>query len=155
MIKAYKLNDYQIHGNFIFYKNHGLVFIAPPSSGKSMLSFRLIQKGAKLIADDIIEIYRPNEKTDLSVYGQAPHHAQAYMEIFGLGVIQLPRHKIMQSSPIHHIFIHHDNPPRLLQEKQVCLLDIPIKASPLNFKGPFAADYIDAFCDYHAANLEV
>ncbi len=148
MINIYQLNNHQLHGNFIFYKNKGFVFLAPPGSGKSMLSFQLIQKGAKLIADDIIELSTKRQKTDLSVYGQSPQNGFGIMEIFGLGIIKLPLGQIQKSAPIEHIFSHCDKMPRLIEKKSVSLLDIDIPLSCLDFKSPFAADYIDAFCDY-------
>lgn len=148
MINIYQLNSHQLHGNFVFYKNKGLVFLAPPGSGKSMLSFQLMQKGAKLIADDIIEITMQKQKTDLSVYGQSMQNGFGFMEIFGLGIIELPSGQIQKSAPIDHIFIHCDNMPRLIEKKSVSLLDIDIPLSCLDFKNPFASGYIDAFCDY-------
>ncbi len=158
MIERYILNLKQLHGNFIFYKDYGLIFVGPSGCGKSMLSFQLIQKGAQLISDDIIDLSiqpcdNKAQKTPQKLYGQSPDLAFGYMEIFGLGIIKLPKVQIKKRAPIHHIFIHHHKPPRLLEEQPVCLLNISLKASYLNFSNNFASDYINAFYNYPRKNF--
>lgn len=146
MLSPYLLTLEQMHGNFIFYKNHGLVFVGPSGAGKSMLSYQLIQKKAKLIADDIILLSKAAQGETDKIYGQCPPAGFGHMEIYGLGIIKLLPHQTQKTAPIDYIFIHHDNPPRLLEEQKLSLLEAPIKASFLNFNHSFARDYIDAFC---------
>ncbi len=153
MLTPYLLTPQQLHGNFIFYKNCGFIFIGPPGSGKSMLSFQLIQKGAHLIADDIITLSSQRDDDNNNVYGHCPDLAFGFMEIFGLGIIELPSQQIKKRASIHHIFMYHKNPPRLLEEHTVCLLQTPIKMSFLNFSKRSSSDYIDAFCDYPRKNF--
>lgn len=65
---------------------HAAVLImGPPGSGKSDLALRLIERGARLIADDQTALF----VQDGQVYAEAPPPIRGMLEMRGLGVITL------------------------------------------------------------------
>ena len=66
---------------------HGVLLRGPSGAGKSDFALRLLDEGARLVADD---------RTDLAVKGQrliasAPATIAGLLEVRGLGIVALPR----------------------------------------------------------------
>jgi serine kinase of HPr protein (carbohydrate metabolism regulator) len=64
----------------------GVLLLGESGKGKSDLALRLIERGAKLVADDRTEIFvRGN-----ALYARAPKSLAGLMEVRGLGIVALP-----------------------------------------------------------------
>jgi len=64
----------------------GVVLRGPSGSGKSDIALRLIDEGARLIADDQTELCRRNGALDL----RAPARLARRLEARGLGIVDVP-----------------------------------------------------------------
>ena len=58
----------------------------PPGAGKSDLALRLIDEGARLIADDLVEL----TETERDLIAAAPKTIRGRMEVRGLGIMEVP-----------------------------------------------------------------
>ena len=75
-----------IHGTLVCFNDEGILLIGNSGSGKSDLALRLIQeKGAKLVADDRVDI----ENIHGELYGSAPKEIAGKIEIRGLGIAHI------------------------------------------------------------------
>lgn len=64
-----------------------LVMFGKPGSGKSSLALALIDRGAILIGDDGVALYRDS---DNSVIASPPPNISGKLEIRGVGIVNLP-----------------------------------------------------------------
>ena len=64
----------------------GVLLRGPPGSGKSDLALRLIDDGARLIADDHVEV----EAVDGVLLAAPPKAIAGMMEVRGLGLVTVP-----------------------------------------------------------------
>ena len=76
----------QVHGTCVELAGMGVLLRGPSGSGKSDLALRLIDRGARLVADD---------RVDLRVLGSAliataPEPIAGRMEVRGIGIIDIP-----------------------------------------------------------------
>lgn len=71
----------------------GVLLRAPSGSGKSDLALRLIDAGARLVADDQVVIHRRGDRLSAS----APPEIRGRMEVRGLGICDMPS---VASAPI-------------------------------------------------------
>ena len=79
----------QVHGTVIALNGRGVLLRGPPGAGKSDLALRLIDRGARLVADD---------RVDLSVrrgrlIAAAPSALAGLIEVRGIGVVPVPRRR--------------------------------------------------------------
>jgi HPr kinase/phosphorylase len=79
-------NETNIHASCVAIGGRGVLLLGPSGSGKSDLALRLIDQGAKLVADD---------RTILSVrknglHAKAPASIKGLLEIRGLGIVEMP-----------------------------------------------------------------
>ncbi len=75
----------QFHATTIQLDGEGVMLCGPSASGKSDLGIRLIENGAKLVADDRTVLTLDNKKVLASV----PKEISGKMEIRGLGIITI------------------------------------------------------------------
>jgi HPr kinase/phosphorylase len=75
-----------IHGDLVEVFGVGVIVIGESGAGKSEAVLDLILKGHRLVSDDVVEIQRKNR--DL-LFGSAPNNRGYYMEIRGLGIIDI------------------------------------------------------------------
>ncbi|WP_432815315.1 HPr kinase/phosphorylase [Sphingorhabdus sp.] len=71
-----------VHGSAVAIDGNGLLLLGPSGSGKSDLALRLIDRGAKLICDDILHIESCNGLPQLTI---APNIA-GKIEVRGIGI---------------------------------------------------------------------
>lgn len=68
----------------------GVLLRGPPGSGKSDLALRLIDAGAKLVADDGVELRRTGDGIVARLPPTAPESVRGRIEIRGLGIAPVP-----------------------------------------------------------------
>ena len=65
----------------------GVLLRGPSGSGKSDLALRLIDDGAKLVADDGVELHRAGDQLMASLPAAAPPSVRGRLEVRGLGIL--------------------------------------------------------------------
>lgn len=73
------------HATCVTVDGRGLLIAGPSGSGKSDLALRLIQGGARLVADDRPELILSGE----AVVASAPAAIRGLLEVRGLGIVRL------------------------------------------------------------------
>lgn len=76
------------HGVLVEVYGEGLLLLGESGVGKSEAAIELVKRGHRLIADDAVEIRRPSDRT---LVGTAPESIRHYIELRGLGVIDVRR----------------------------------------------------------------
>ncbi len=76
----------QVHGTSVEIEGTALLIRGAPGSGKSDLALRLIDAGARLVADDRVDVAMAEGVLFLS----APTATAGLMEVRGLGILRLP-----------------------------------------------------------------
>ena len=74
------------HGVFVEIYGEGVLILGDSGIGKSEAAIELIKRGHRLVADDAVEIRRRDSRT---LVGQAPRLIRYYMELRGIGVIDV------------------------------------------------------------------
>ena len=75
-----------IHASCVAIGGKGVLILGKSGSGKSDLALRLMDEGAKLVADDRTLLFVMRGK----LYAQAPRSIAGLMEVRGLGIVALP-----------------------------------------------------------------
>jgi len=76
----------EVHGTLVDVYGVGLLFTGRSGIGKSECAMDLIERGHRLVADDIVELTRTNEDVLIGRYREALRH---HLEIRGVGVIDV------------------------------------------------------------------
>jgi HPr kinase/phosphorylase len=76
----------RVHGTAIALGSDGILLRGPSGAGKSDFALRLIDQGARLVADDQIELRREGGEITMS----APETIAGQIEVRGLGIVALP-----------------------------------------------------------------
>lgn len=76
------------HGVLIEVYGEGLLLLGESGVGKSETAIELIKRGHRLIADDAVEIKRVSDRT---LVGTAPEIIRHYVELRGIGIIDVRR----------------------------------------------------------------
>ncbi len=74
-----------IHGSLVDVYGVGLLFTGRSAIGKSEIALDLVERGHRLVADDVTEIVRHGEV----LIGRGRDHLRHYMEIRGIGIINV------------------------------------------------------------------
>jgi serine kinase of HPr protein (carbohydrate metabolism regulator) len=120
-----------VHGTCVDLDGRGILLRGPSGSGKSDLALRLIDGGAKLVADDQVELRREGGR----LRARAPVTLAGRMEIRGLGIVPAPYVSeatlcgVVDLVPPHAV-------ERLPEPRMVAFLDIELPAVSL---APFEA----------------
>ena len=77
-----------IHGSFVDVYGAGLLFVGKSGIGKSEVTLDLVERGHRLVADDIIILTKKGEGI---LMGSGTNLAKHFMEIRGLGIIDVER----------------------------------------------------------------
>ena len=85
-LKKYLAPRVTLHGVLVEIYGEGVLLMGDSGIGKSETALELIKRGHRLIADDAVEIKRVNR--DL-LTGAAPELIRYYMEVRGIGVINV------------------------------------------------------------------
>jgi len=79
-------NEANIHASCVSLRNQGVLLLGPSGAGKSDLALRLIDGGAKLVADDRTLLFVKNG----ALHARAPSSISGLLEIRGVGIVKLP-----------------------------------------------------------------
>src|SRR5262245_2079270 len=79
-----------VNGTAVAWRGAGVLILGPSGSGKSDLTLRLIDAGATLIADDLVEMKREGDLLLLSFPPGGPADLKGKMEVKGLGIMSVP-----------------------------------------------------------------
>lgn len=74
------------HGDLLDIFAIGVLLVGESGSGKSECALELVHRGHRLVADDVVEIYRVRNQ---DLVGQAPEEVRGLMEVRGLGLISI------------------------------------------------------------------
>lgn len=85
-----------IHATCVAIEGHGLLLRGPSGAGKSDLALRLIDQGAKLVADDQVCLRADGGR----LIASAPQSLQGKLEIRGLGPVPLPDSELVRAAPV-------------------------------------------------------
>jgi HPr kinase/phosphorylase len=76
-----------VHGSLVDVYGIGLLFTGRSGIGKSETALDLIERGHRLVADDVVTIYRMRRGV---IMGTGNELLQHFMEIRGIGIIDIP-----------------------------------------------------------------
>jgi HPr kinase/phosphorylase len=75
-----------IHGTLVDVYGNGLLFVGPPGIGKSEIALDLVERGHRLVADDVVVL---TLKAPGILIGSGPEMLKHMLEIRGIGVIDV------------------------------------------------------------------
>ena len=98
-----------IHGTLMSIYGIGVLITGDSGTGKSEAAMELLKQGHMFVGDDAIDVYNYGQ----SIYGRPSEIAKQFMEVRGLGILDVSRmfgwQKTLQESQIHMI-VHLVNP---------------------------------------------
>jgi HPr kinase/phosphorylase len=80
------MSETNIHASCVALGDKGVLLLGPSGVGKSDLTLRLIDQGAKLVSDDRTILFIANG----TLQAKAPASIKGLLEIRGLGIVKLP-----------------------------------------------------------------
>jgi len=80
------MSDVNIHASCVAIGSDGVLLLGPSGAGKSDLALRLIDEGAKLVADDRTLLFVSRR----ALHAKSPASIKGLLEIRGLGIVELP-----------------------------------------------------------------
>ena len=75
----------QVHGTCVVLAEIGVLLCGPSGSGKSDLALRLVESGARLVADDRVDL----ERRGSAIWATAPGKIAGLLEVRGIGIVYL------------------------------------------------------------------
>lgn len=95
-----------VNGTALAIDGRAVLLMGPSGAGKSDLALRLIDQGALLIADDLVELRRDGTALTAGFPQEAPADLRGRIEARGLGILQVaaaetpvPLALVVESSP--------------------------------------------------------
>ena len=85
-----------VHATAVLVEGAGVLIRGPSGSGKSDLALRLIEAGARLVADDRTTLVRARD----AVIARAPAPIAGLLEVRGLGIRRLPRSHLLAQARV-------------------------------------------------------
>jgi HPr kinase/phosphorylase len=124
-------NKVLVHATAVAIDGEAILLRGPPGAGKSDLALRLIDGGARLVADDQVLLRRRSDRVLVS----APSTIAGLIEIRGVGILRLDS---VAEAPLTLIvdLLHRDRIERLPEDRVEPVLGIEIRLIEL---APFAA----------------
>ena len=74
------------HGELIEVYGTGILIIGDSGIGKSETAVEMLKRGHRLVADDAVELRRVS---DISIVGSAPENTRYFMELRGIGIVNV------------------------------------------------------------------
>ena len=113
----------EIQATAISYQKHAILIQGPSGTGKTSLALQLIERGAHLIGDDIVEVFIKNKQ----LYCKSEEKLKGVVEVRGLGLVA--GLKVSKPAPVLCVIRLHKKPTeRLPKKKTISLLNkkIPV-----------------------------
>ncbi|MBX3593043.1 HPr kinase/phosphatase C-terminal domain-containing protein [Sphingomonas sp.] len=110
-----------LHASCVAIDGRAVLIEGRSGEGKSDLSLRLIDRGARLVSDD----YTICTRTDGALFGAPPATIAGKIEVRGIGLIEMPHEA---RAPIALLVTILDAPPRMPegpQTRRIAGIDIP------------------------------
>jgi len=120
-----------VHGSCVALNGAAVLFRGPPGLGKSDLALRLIDGGARLVADDQVVLNAAGGR----VRASAPPAIQGLIEVRGIGILRVPWVAEGWLAAVFDL-VADGGEPRLPEERRAC--DCAGVAVPLFVLWPFA-----------------
>lgn len=120
-----------IHASCVARAGFGLLLLAPPGAGKSLLALRLIEAGWSLVADDQVQLARHDD----ALWASPPAALAGMIEARGLGIFSGIPHapaRLALAARLSGI------PPRLPGPARFAALDLSVPEFPLDAAHPAA-----------------
>lgn len=114
------------NGTAVACDGKAVLILGEPGSGKSSLALRLIDHGAELIADDLVELTREGNRIMAVFPTDAPPDLKGRIEARGIGIVAVPA---VDSSVELALVVHATPPervPRMPETEYSQWLDIDI-----------------------------
>lgn len=129
----------QLHASAIEVDGRGVLLLGDAGSGKSDLALRLIDRGARLVADDRVDLAREDGRMVMS----APDRLAGLIEVRGLGIFRIDR---VARSPLWLAvrLIKRDSVDRLGERSYESLLDTNVSAiriDPFEISAPIKIEW--------------
>ena len=105
-----------IQATAVYFKKHAILIQGPAGVGKTSLALQLIERGAILIGDDIVEIYIKNNK----LYCKHKEKLKSVVEVRGLGLVS--GLKVAKPTPVLCVIRLHKRPTERLPKQKTILL---------------------------------
>jgi HPr kinase/phosphorylase len=102
-----------LHASCVDLAGNGVVLVGPSGSGKSDLALRLIDGGARLVADDRVVIERSGD----GLMARPPEAIAGLIEVRGLGIMRVDH---CATSPLGLVVALGDRPAPRLPERATC-----------------------------------
>ncbi len=82
--------EFQVHGALVEALDVGVLLRGPSGVGKSECALELVQRGHRLVADDVVRLFCRTTDSGAELIGRAPELIRHYMEIRGIGLLYIP-----------------------------------------------------------------
>ncbi len=82
--------EQQIHGALVQVLGLGVLLVGRSGVGKSECALELVQRGHRLVADDVVRVRPEGAGEAARLVGYAPELIRHYMELRGVGLIRVP-----------------------------------------------------------------
>ena len=124
----------QVHATCVSLYGAGLIIRGPSGAGKSDLALRLIDRGARLVADDRVDLL----VSDNGVIARAPEILAGLLEVRGLGILRVP---VLEATVVRLVvkLVNHKNVPRLSDRRMTNLIGMDVPTVTLD---PFEASAV-------------
>ena len=75
-----------LHAGLVDVAGEGVLILGRSGIGKSETALELVRRGHRLVADDTVEVRRPSDR---DLVGRAPGRMRHFMEVKGIGIVNL------------------------------------------------------------------
>jgi hypothetical protein len=143
---AKPMSEANIHASCVALGTRGILLLGPSGSGKSDLALRLIDDGARLVADDRTILFASKGK----LQARAPASIKGLLEVRGLGIIELPVRPMVKIALVVRLgregprlpvpgFYHMPTPVRAAAKVPLIVLDARFASTPAKIRAALAA----------------
>ena len=81
--------EFQVHGALVEVLDVGVLLRGDSSVGKSECALELVQRGHRLVADDVVRLVEGSRSDSMMLVGHAPVLIRHYIEIRGIGLLDV------------------------------------------------------------------
>ncbi|TNE67173.1 MAG: hypothetical protein EP335_02240 [Alphaproteobacteria bacterium] len=120
-------NPQPLHGTVVAIDDIGVLITGPSGAGKSDLALRLIDRGAKLVADDQVLL----TAADGQLVAGPPERLAGFLEVRGIGIIP-QAHTANVPLGLMVELVPSDTVERLPERTASRILDVPLLSMRLN-----------------------